>query len=135
MMSTMFIVEAVVGFLTGVLASMGLGGGFVLVLWLTLAENMTQRTAQGVNVLFFLPIAFIALVLHIKSGLVNKSLVKKMLLGGILGAIIGTIGTHLVPQELLRKLYAVFLLAFGVKELFAKGREPSDDKVTDAADN
>ncbi len=135
MMSTMFIVEAVVGFLTGVLASMGLGGGFVLVLWLTLAENITQRTAQGVNVLFFLPIAFIALLLHMKSGLVNKKLVTKMLLGGVLGAVLGTIGTQLVPQELLRKLYAVFLLAFGVKELFAKGREPSDNNVPNTADN
>ncbi len=137
MMSTMFIVEAVVGFLTGVLASMGLGGGFVLVLWLTLAENVTQRTAQGVNVLFFLPIAFLALLFHMKSGLVNKELVKKMLLGGILGAILGTLGTHLVAQELLRKLYALFLLAFGVRELFAKGKEPdtSDNDIPNTADN
>ena len=49
--------EAVIGFLTGIMASMGLGGGFVLVVWLTLFADVQQRTAQGINVLFFLPIA------------------------------------------------------------------------------
>ena len=54
-----------------ILASMGLGGGFILVVWLTLFENVGQKAAQGINVLFFLPIAFIALLLHLKNHLVN----------------------------------------------------------------
>jgi hypothetical protein len=115
---------AIVGFLTGVLASMGLGGGFILVVWLTLFENVSQRAAQGINVLFFLPIAFIALIMHLKSGLVNKTLVKKCLLGGILGAILGTVGSGLIANDLLRKLYALFLLGFGLRELFSKEKSP-----------
>ncbi len=111
--------EAIVGFLTGILASMGLGGGFILVVWLTLFAEVEQKTAQGINVLFFLPIAFIALILHLKNHLVNKALVKKMLLGGILGAIVGTIGSNLIANDLLRKLFALFLIAFGLRELFS----------------
>lgn len=115
--------NAIVGFLTGVLASMGLGGGFILVVWLTLVQNVPQRAAQGINVLFFLPIAFIALIMHLKSGLVNKALVKRLIFGGIAGAVLGTLGAQILPNDLLRRLYALFLLAFGVRELFAKTPE------------
>lgn len=115
--------EAVIGFLTGVLASMGLGGGFVLVVWLTLFADVEQRAAQGINVLFFLPIAFVSLIMHLKNGLVNKRLVKKLAAGGLLGAALGTFGSQLIANDLLRKLFALFLLAFGLRELFAKGAE------------
>ena len=111
-------IEAIIGFATGVLASMGLGGGFILVVWLTLFANVEQKAAQGINVLFFLPIALIALILHLKNHLVNKDIVKKMLFGGIIGAVIGTFGSGLIANELLRKLFALFLIAFGLRELF-----------------
>ena len=116
-------VAAAVGFLTGVLASMGLGGGFVLVVWLTVFESVPQRAAQGINLLFFLPIALISLVFHIKNHLVNAALIKKTALGGVLGAVIGTYGAQLVDNLVLRKLFALFLLSFGLRELFARKKE------------
>lgn len=115
--------EAVIGFFTGVMASMGLGGGFVLVVWLTMFADVEQRTAQGINVLFFLPIAFVSLIMHLKNGLVNKLLVKKLAAGGLLGAAIGTLVSQAIANELLRKLFALFLLAFGLRELVAKKSE------------
>ncbi len=114
--------EAIIGFATGILASMGLGGGFILVVWLTLFAGVGQKSAQGINVLFFLPIAFIALILHLKNHLVNKQLVKKMLLGGIIGAVIGTFGSNVIANDLLRKLFALFLIAFGLRELFSPNK-------------
>lgn len=114
--------EAIIGFATGILASMGLGGGFILVVWLTLFAGVGQKAAQGINVLFFLPIAFIALILHLKNHLVNKQLVKKMLLGGIIGAVIGTFGSNVIANDLLRKLFALFLIAFGLRELFSSNK-------------
>lgn len=107
----------VIGFLTGVLASMGLGGGFILVVWLTLFMNVEQRAAQGVNLLFFLPIALISLVIHVKNGLVNKELVKKLALGGVAGAVIGTFAAQHMGNDFLRMLFALFLLGFGLREL------------------
>lgn len=112
--------SAVVGFLTGILASMGLGGGFILVVWLTIFEEMPQRAAQGVNLLFFLPIALISLIFHLKNHLINKALVKRLAFGGLLGAVIGTYGAQLIDNGALRKLFALFLLAFGLRELFSK---------------
>ncbi len=122
-------VSAVVGFLTGVLASMGLGGGFILVVWLTIFEEVGQRAAQGINLLFFLPIALISLIFHIRNHLVNGKLVKKIALGGVLGAVVGTYGAQLIDNDLLRKLFAVFLLAFGLRELFFKKQENKRQKA------
>lgn len=119
-------IEAVVGFLTGVIASMGLGGGFVLVIWLTVFMDVGQKTAQGINLLFFLPIALLSLIIHIKGGLVDKSLIKKYMFGGIVGAVLGTLLSDLVGGELLRSLFGVFLLAFGVKELLSASVRSED---------
>ena len=110
---------------------MGLGGGFVLVVWLTLFMNVEQKTAQGINLLFFLPIALISLIIHIKNGLVDKKLVKKMAFGGILGSVLGTLGSQLLDNSMLRMLFALFLLAFGLRELFSKS--PDDEEKPQSA--
>ena len=126
--------NALVGFLTGAIASMGLGGGFVLLIWLTLFQDMAQRSAQGINLLFFLPVAAVSVIMHLRAGLIDKKLVWSFIPGGIIGAILGTIASGLIPGGLLRKLYALFLLAFGLRELFrsspqkpenSSGTEPS----------
>ena len=115
-------INAIVGFLSGVIASMGLGGGFVLLIWLTLFEGIAQRTAQGINLLFFLPVAVLSVIMHLRAGLINKKLVLSMIPGGILGAILGTLGSQVMGNDL---LYAIFLLAFGLRELFAKPQQKS----------
>ena len=112
--------EIIVGALSGIIASMGLGGGFVLLVWLTLFQDVPQRTAQGINLLFFLPIALISIILHSRAKLIDKKLVLSLIPGGIIGAVLGTIGSQALGNELLRKLYAIFLLAFGLRELFKK---------------
>lgn len=124
----MNIVSIIVGFLTGVMASMGLGGGFILVVWLTLFMDVEQKTAQGINLLFFLPIALLALCIHLKNGLVNKALVKKLVFGGVIGAVLGTLGTRLLDNSGLRMLFALFLLAFGLRELFSPTEKGKDEK-------
>lgn len=123
-------INMIVGFLSGVIASMGLGGGFVLLIWLTLFQDLPQRTAQGINLLFFLPIALISVIMHLCSGLIDKKLVLSLIPGGIVGAVFGTFGSQIIGNELLRKLYAVFLLAFGLRELFRKSPEKKSGNST-----
>lgn len=123
-----FMIQAVVGALSGVIASMGLGGGFVLLIWLTLHDGMHQRQAQGVNLLFFLPIALISVVMHLRSGLIDKRLVLAMIPGGVAGAVLGALASQMVGNDILRKIYAVFLLFFGLRELFRKSTGRSQGK-------
>ncbi|MGN0688041.1 MAG: TSUP family transporter [Oscillospiraceae bacterium] len=125
--------NAIVGVITGIIASMGLGGGFVLLIWLSLFTDISQKAAQGINLLFFLPISLVSLIIHMKGGLINKSIIKKYLLGGIAGVVLGTFAMQIIPAELLRKLYALFLISFGIKELIRSGKDDKS-KAPDATD-
>lgn len=127
-------IEAIVGFVTGVIASMGLGGGFVLMIWLTMFAGVEQRTAQGINLLFFLPIALVSLIIHIKGGLIDKHLLKKYILGGVIGAVLGTVAAQLVANELLSKLFSLFLIAFGIRELLT-AKKSSENVTHDVSQN
>lgn len=70
-------VAILAGFGSAVLASMGMGGGSILILYLTLIAGVPQREAQGVNLLFFLPIGAAALWLHWRQGRVDKTAVRQ----------------------------------------------------------
>ena len=83
-------VAILAGFGSAVLASMGMGGGSILILYLTLIAGVPQREAQGVNLLFFLPIGAAALWLHWQQGRVDKTAVQQFLPTGLLGALLGT---------------------------------------------
>ena len=109
-----------VGFLAGVCASMGIGGGFVLMLYLTLFAGLTQKDAQLFNLLFFLPVAALALFQHKKSGLIDAKAAKSAVWSGLGGAAAGAVGAVWLSNEWISKLFAVLILLAGLKELFGK---------------
>ena len=109
------------GTLTGLLSGWGLGGGTLLLLYLTLAAGVEQPAAQGINLLYFLPCSAAALVSHLRGGLVEKRCVLYAALAGVpvsLGA--AFLATQL-DTALLRKIFGGFLLTVGLAELLRKG--------------
>lgn len=111
-------VTALAGALSGMTGAMGLGGGAVLLLYLTLFTDTPQLTAQGINLLFFLPIAALSLPIHRKNGLIDFSVVLPCALCGLLGAAAGSLLSGLLDARLLQKLFAGGLLAVGLREIF-----------------
>ena len=73
------VVLALAGLLSGICASMGLGGGFVLLVYLTLFTQLSQLDAQLTNLVFFLPIAVLSVILHLKNQLIEKRFCSKRL--------------------------------------------------------
>ena len=67
----------------GALASMGLGGGFVLLVYLILSDNSDQLSSQEQNLIFFLPVIAVSLIFHIKNKLIDW---KAALICGLIGA-------------------------------------------------
>ncbi len=108
----------IVGLLSGVAASMGLGGGFVLLIYLSVFTNTNQAIAQGVNILFFLPIALLSVCIHLKNKLIDVKTVIKYSITGLIGAAAGSLLSVYLDTEILRKLFAIFLIIIGLRELF-----------------
>lgn len=79
-------IEAIVGLVSGVVSGMGIGGGSILILYLTLFAGMAQQQAQGINLLYFLPTAASALVVHVKNKAIDYKLTLVCALSGILTA-------------------------------------------------
>lgn len=117
-----------IGFLAGLIASMGLGGGFVMIIYLTVFSQCPQLEAQGANLLFFLPIALLSMFLHTRSGLIDWRRIPFAAAAGIVGALIGTFLGAALDESLLRKLFAALLLITGLRELFhaRKNRESAE---------
>ena len=59
-----------IGLGSGVLGGMGMGGGTALIPLLTIFTSVHQKTAQAINLISFIPMAVVALFLHVKNGLV-----------------------------------------------------------------
>ena len=108
------------GILSGIIGAMGVGGGGVLIIYLTLMAGVDQITAQGMNLIFLLPCAVIALIIHSRKKLVVWRLALPMIIGGFIGVAVGAYLAELIGANLLSKLFSVFLIFIGIKTLFAK---------------
>lgn len=112
-----------VGTVLGFLSGLGVGGGSLLVLWLTLVLGMNPETARGINLLFFLPSACIACLLRWKQGTLSlRPLLPAVMAGCAAAAIFSFLGA-LLPMEILRKLFGGLLLITGLRELFYRPRK------------
>ena len=109
--------SALVGLLCGVICGLGIGGGSLLMIWLSAVLCLDQRLAQGINLLYFLPTAAASLIFHVKNRLVRWDLAIPAALGGCVTAAGAAWLAQHIGLGLLRKAFGVFLLAVGVLEL------------------
>ena len=120
---TAWIVPLAVGIGTGVLSAWGVGGGTLLLLVMTLFLGVDQRTAQGINLLFFLPTAVSALICHARGGYLDKPTLKSAVPLAVAAALAGAwIATNL-DVAVLRKPFGVYLLLSGVSLLWPQRRK------------
>ena len=84
---TDWLFPALCGLLTGILSSWGVGGGTLLLLCMTLFFGVEQRTAQAINLLYFLPTAGISLFAHCKNGYLDKAVLRAAIPTGTLCAL------------------------------------------------
>ena len=98
---------------TGILSAWGVGGGTLLLLCMTLFLGVDQRSAQAINLLFFLPTAGVSLLFHRKNGYLDRATVKTAALPGALAALAGALATLRLDAEALRTPFGIFLLYAG----------------------
>ena len=116
-----WLTAALAGAVTGVLSGFGIGGGSLLLIYMTSFAGVGQDLAQGINLLFFLPTAATALPAHAKNGYIEKADLPPAILAGRAGTALAAGAPTGMDVELLRRCFGVFLLLIGVRELFRKG--------------
>ncbi len=109
-----------------VISAWGVGGGTLLLLVMTLFLGVDQRTAQGINLLFFLPTAVSALVCHAKGGYLDKPTLKAAVPAAVAAALIGAWISTAVDVEILRRPFGVYLLASGVSLIWPQKKQKQE---------
>ncbi len=116
----MNIAALLAGLFSGIIASMGMGGGAVLLIYLNLFTALPQLSAQGINLLFFIPTALFSLAIYIKNRQIMWKTVLPVAALGLLGAALGLWLTTVIESGLLTKLFGGFLIIIAIKEFFSK---------------
>ena len=108
------LIGTVLGFLTG----LGVGGGSLLILWLTAVLGLDAGTARGINLLFFLPGAAAAIFFRKRQRKIQWKSVLPPALAGCAAAWACSQFSTAVENSLMQKLFGAVLIAAGLRELF-----------------
>lgn len=102
---------------------MGLGGGMVLILYLVFFTSVNQLQAQGINLIFFIPIAILSLIIHTKNKLVDwKSIIPSIIVGIVFSVLFSFIALK-IHSDILGKIFGGFVLIIGIKSFFTKDKK------------
>lgn len=115
-----FIVSVIAGLVTGMISAWGIGGGSMLVVYMTVFAGVTQQAAQGINLMYFLPTSLSALYSHTKNKLVETKLACYAIIAGVLTAVATSFVATGIDTSVMRKIFGVFIILIGLSEVFRK---------------
>lgn len=99
---------------------MGLGGGAVLIIYLTLFTDTERITAGGINLIFFVPISLIAVIIYSIKREIRWKTVIPFALFGLLGVVLGLWISSFLSARLLGKIFGGILIIMGLRQTFCK---------------
>lgn len=111
------------GAATGILSGFGVGGGTLLLVYMTAFAGVEQHTAQGINLLYFLPAGLMALPAHLKNGYVEKTALLPAVAAGLVCAALAAWWATALEVEVLRRWFGGFLIVIGISELLGRKTE------------
>ena len=112
-MALNLLIATILGFLTG----LGIGGGSLLILWLTFVLKMDSFTARGIVLLFFIPAAVISSIFRWKQGTLSIASALPAMISGCLAAILFSFLSTMVDPHVLDRVFGLILIAAGIREL------------------
>jgi len=117
---------AIIGFLSGILGGMGVGGGMILIPAARIVLDLNQQSAQALNLFCFIPSSLCALIIHIKNKKIDFKVALPIILTGIPFAILGAYLSTKLSSEILSRLFGGFILIFGIKEIVTGVKPPKN---------
>jgi uncharacterized membrane protein YfcA len=114
-----------IGFASGIISGMGIGGGTLLIPALVFIVGTKQQIAQSINLIVFIPSAIAALIVHTRKHNIEKGLLLKLAITGCIGAVAGSLIAVTLDSEILKKFFGIFLFIVGVYEITSKSKNNS----------
>ena len=111
-----------IGFASGIISGMGIGGGTLLIPALVFVLGTKQQIAQSINLIVFIPSAIAALFVHMKKHNIEKGLLLKLAVTGCIGSVIGSLLAVNLDSNLLKRFFGIFLLIMGIYEITSKSK-------------
>jgi uncharacterized membrane protein YfcA len=114
------LIVILIGIAAGMLSGLvGIGGGLVIVPALVYFLGFSQHTAQGTSLMMILlPVGILAVINYYKQGYVDMKVVWLLALGFVAGGYFGSKIAINLPQETVKKIFAVLMIAIAAKMLF-----------------
>lgn len=112
-----------IGIVLGVLSGLGVGGGSLLMLWLTVVFDTPQDQARLMNLMFFIPCALSASIFHFRQHKLDPTLTGIAIVAGLLGSLTGSLWQQNLDLQMLRKAFGILFILCGIRELRYRPRE------------
>lgn len=117
------VIAIFVGILLGYLAGLGIGGGSLLILYLTLVLKMDTPSARAINLMFFITAAGSVSLFRWKKGTLDIKTILPAVISGCLTAALFSYLSNVIDRTLAQKLFGGLLLITGLRELFYRPRK------------
>jgi uncharacterized membrane protein YfcA len=121
------LIEIAVGTVLGFLSGLGVGGGSLLILWLTVVLGFDPQAARGINLLFFIPSALIAICFRWKQGAIPFRKILPGILSGCAAAFLFSMIGQNLGTTLLKKIFGGLLIVTGLRELCYKPKKQREE--------
>ncbi|WP_276501294.1 sulfite exporter TauE/SafE family protein [Terrimonas pollutisoli] len=119
MTAELVITILLIGLFAGILSGLvGVGGGLIIVPALIFFLGFTQHQAQGTSLgLLLLPVGILAVINYYNKGNVDIKVVAVMSIAFIAGGYLGSKLALRLPEDTVKKIFAVFLFYSAFKLL------------------
>lgn len=113
----MFITLIIIAFISGIISGMGIGGGSIFILLVTMFDLFGQKEAQAYNLIIFIAIGILTTIVGFKNENIDKKLLKKLFIPIMLGSLIGSFIIRYIEEEKLRNAFYIFIFLTGIYEI------------------
>ena len=122
--------EFVTGLISGTVSGTGMVGGTILILVLSIFLGVEQHIAQATNLVFFVPTSISAIIISIKSKLIEWKIGIVLAITGIIGAIIGANISAKIEVKSLKRYFGIFLAGIAIYEIYSMIKEYKKEKYS-----
>ena len=114
---SMIFIDIIASLIIAILSGMGVGSAGLFIIYLVIAKNTAQITAQTLNLIFYILSCAVSLLLHIKQRKILKKEILLMIIAALPGVLIGSYIASVIDSLLAKRLFGGLLVFAGATSL------------------